>query len=76
MKPRAETVRKTGLVVFLCGIPPLLYGLGTAYDYLCCQSHPVPTAVAFSLKIEFTVAGLVLLFVGVGLVVLPPLSSS
>ncbi|WP_255195928.1 hypothetical protein [Halorarius litoreus] len=69
------TLRRLGLVVALCGLPLLLVGLGTAYSYLCCQSHPVPAAVAFSLKIEYTVAGATLLLVGLGLLVVPPLSS-
>lgn len=76
MSLRPELLRRIGLGVWLCGFPLFLIGVGTAVNYLCCQSHPVPAAVAFSLKIEFTVAGLLLMLTGFGLVLLPPLTSS
>lgn len=71
-----ERLRRIGLVVGASGVPLFLLGVGTAIDYLCCQSHPVPPAVAFSLKLEFTVAGLLLMATGFGLVVLPPRSTT
>lgn len=76
MNFQPKTLRRIGLVVGLCGFPLFLLGVGTAVDYLCCQSHPVPAVVAFSLKIEFTVAGILLMLTGFGLVLLPPLPSS
>ena len=69
-------LRRIGLLLGLCGIPLFLVGVGTAIDYLCCQSHPVPTAVAFSLKLEFTVAGSILMAAGLCLLLLPPRSSA
>lgn len=71
-----EKLRRAGLVLGLCGLPLFLIGIGTAVDYLCCQSHPVPPAIAFSMRLEFTVAGLLLIIAGFGLVLLPPLTSS
>jgi hypothetical protein len=76
MSIQPKTLRKIGLAVGLCGLPLFLIGAGTTVDYLCCQSHPVPVAVAFSLKIEFTLAGLLLMLTGFGLVLVPPLPSS
>lgn len=71
-----EKLRRASLVLGLCGLTLFLTGIGTAVDYLCCQSHPVPPAVAFSLRLEFTVAGLLLIIAGFGLVLLRPLSAS
>lgn len=68
-------LRRIGLLLGLCGVPLFLVGVGTAVDYLCCQSHPVPPAVAFSLKLEFTVAGSLLMVAGLGLLLLPPRAS-
>ena len=61
---RQTLVTGLGLAVALCGLVLFLNGIGTAVHFLYGQSHPVPPAVAFSLELEHTLAGLVLLPVG------------
>jgi hypothetical protein len=55
---------KIGLVVLLGGFVLLFIGVGTAIDALYAWSHPVDLLDAFLLKIEYTVAGIVLVLAG------------
>lgn len=63
-----------GLLVALCGLVLFLNGVGTALYFLYGQSHPVSPAVAFSLELEHTLAGLVLLPVGLTVALRRPIS--
>ena len=58
-----------GSLLGLGGLLLLFIGIGTALDFVYAQSHPVSLATAFLSRIEYTVAGLTLLFVGFGLAV-------
>lgn len=51
------------LVLSVVGGFLLLYGLGTALDFIYLQSHPVAPIEAFKIGVEYTVAGGVLLLV-------------
>lgn len=59
-------VRLAGLLAGLVGLFLLFVGVGTAVDYLVAHSHNVGVVAAFALRAEFTVAGAVLLLVGIG----------
>ena len=52
-----------GSLLGLGGLLLLFIGVGTALELVYAQSHPVPPATALSLRIEYTVAGLILLSV-------------
>ncbi|WP_410765862.1 hypothetical protein [Haloferax sp. DFSO60] len=58
-----------GLVVAVCGLLLFLNGVGTALHFMYGQSHPVAPRVAFSLEIEHTVGGALLLVAGCGIAV-------
>lgn len=61
---RRTLLTGAGLLVALCGLVLFLNGVGTALYFLYGQSHPVSPVVAFSLELEHTLAGLVLVPVG------------
>jgi hypothetical protein len=60
---RQKILFGVGSLLGLGGLLLLFIGIGTTLEFVYAQSHPVSPATALSLRIEYTIIGLILLFV-------------
>ena len=66
---RQKILISVGFLLGLTGLLLFFIGIGTTLDFIYAQSRPVPPATAVLSRLEYTVAGLILLFAGSGLAV-------